>query len=132
MVIAGEMKADVFGLTDRGRKREHNEDQFLISDLSKSILVTQSSLAQADHERLVGRVQGKLLVVADGLGGHKGGQVASSVAVEAILTKHVSDETIGRRLADGGTSEAVVRDLVTAANAAGGTDNVTAIVARFH
>lgn len=47
-------------VTDTGRKRERNEDTFLVDD-----------------ER-------RLFVVADGIGGHLGGEVASQLAVETI------------------------------------------------
>ena len=48
------------GLTDVGRKRNHNEDSFLV-----------------DEEL-------NLFVVADGMGGHAGGGTASRIAVETI------------------------------------------------
>ncbi|MEW5847865.1 MAG: Stp1/IreP family PP2C-type Ser/Thr phosphatase [Myxococcota bacterium] len=49
-----------WGLTDVGMKRDHNEDSFLIrEDLN-------------------------LFVVADGMGGHAGGEMASSIAVKTI------------------------------------------------
>jgi PPM family protein phosphatase len=35
---------DVFGLTDRGRVRSENQDQFLIASLHKLLRVHQSSL----------------------------------------------------------------------------------------
>jgi protein phosphatase len=77
-------KIDVSGLTDRGRVREANEDQFLIADLTKSMLVHQTSLSHEDHTRLVSDSQGKLLLVADGMGGHAQGQRASAVAVSGL------------------------------------------------
>jgi len=78
------VKVDCHGLTDRGLTRERNEDQFFIADLTKSMLVEQTSLSQADLAWRFGNSQGKLLVVADGMGGHGGGSLASSVAVDAV------------------------------------------------
>jgi protein phosphatase len=75
---------DCSGLTDIGRVRENNEDQFLIADLNKSMLVHQTSLSQDDHTRLFGGSQGALLLVADGMGGHAAGQQASALAVQTL------------------------------------------------
>lgn len=47
------------------------------------------------------------------------------------LTKHVSDETIAELLGRSGSAEAACRALVDAALSEGGTDNVTAVVARM-
>jgi PPM family protein phosphatase len=81
-------KMDCFGLTDAGNVRPVNEDQFLIADLNKSMLIHQTSLSHEDHTRLFGGSQGKLLLVADGVGGEAGGQRASALAVET-LARHV-------------------------------------------
>ena len=35
---------DMFGLTDTGKKRSHNEDQFLVARLEKSMTTLFSSL----------------------------------------------------------------------------------------
>ena len=77
--------ADLFGLTDPGKVRDTNEDQFLIAELSKSLLIVQTSLAQDDHTRLFGGPPGKVLLVADGMGGVRGGRRASRLAVETVL-----------------------------------------------
>jgi serine/threonine protein phosphatase PrpC len=76
-------RVDCHGFSNRGR-RETNEDQFLIAELSKSLLVEQTSLRQEDHSRLFGRTQGYLLAVADGIGRERGGGVASAVAVDTL------------------------------------------------
>lgn len=79
---------DCHGLTDTGRVRGTNEDQFLIAHLDKSVLVHQTSLPTTDHTRLAGGPRGHLFLVADGMGGAAGGHVASRLAVET-LTKYV-------------------------------------------
>src|SRR5262245_30744397 len=81
-------KMDCFGLTDTGKVRESNEDQFLIAGLDKSMLIHQTSLSHEDHTRLYGGSQGQLLLVADGMGGHAAGKRASALAVET-LTRYV-------------------------------------------
>ena len=79
---------DVAGRTDVGRVRPSNEDQFLIAELDKSLLVQQTSLATEDSTRLFGGPRGHLFVVADGMGGVSGGKRASGLAVQA-LTRYV-------------------------------------------
>src|SRR5205085_82029 len=75
---------DCFGLTDQGRVRSRNEDQFLIADLGKDMRVLQTSLPGPDHDHRYGVHHGHLLVVADGMGGRAAGEVASGVAVRAV------------------------------------------------
>jgi protein phosphatase len=71
-----------FGLTDRGRVRPDNQDQFLIAELAKSMHVQQSSVAQASTQ--FGDDRGHLLVVADGIAGSAGGEHASALAVGSV------------------------------------------------
>jgi protein phosphatase len=76
---------DCFGLTDPGRERAENEDQFLIADLHKTLFVRRTSLASADFTRLTGSTQGHLLLVADGMGGAAAGAQAGRIAVAAVV-----------------------------------------------
>jgi protein phosphatase len=76
------LKVTSFGLTDRGRTRPVNEDQFLIAELAKALQVRQSSLNQPKVQYSSGR--GYLFAVADGMGGHAGGQRASALAIDQI------------------------------------------------
>src|SRR5947209_5511649 len=71
-----------FGLTDRGRVRPSNEDQFLIAEMARTLWVRQSSLPQPETQ--YGRNRGHVLLVADGMGGHQAGEVASAHTVEII------------------------------------------------
>ncbi len=75
---------DCFGITDRGRVRDRNEDQFLIADLEKSLRIRATSLPEDLYGSLGGMEHGKLFLVADGLGGQAGGEIASGVVVETI------------------------------------------------
>jgi protein phosphatase len=76
------LRVRCFGLTDPGRVRESNEDQFLIAELVKSLRVRQTSL----HEPSVRRSgeRGYLFAVADGMGGHAGGERASALALDTV------------------------------------------------
>lgn len=64
------MRFAVGAATDPGRRRDHNEDSFLVDD-----------------ER-------SLFAVADGLGGHQAGEVASSTALEALRAAVASGRPI--------------------------------------
>jgi PPM family protein phosphatase len=71
-----------FGITECGRVRKSNEDQFLIAELTKTLRISQTSLSEplAEH----GAEQGHVFLVADGMGGHAAGEKASALAVAAV------------------------------------------------
>src|SRR5580765_1674117 len=72
----------VFGKTDVGRTREHNEDAYLVVDLTTN----DSSLPTASRTQGAGP-KGSLFMVADGMGGAAAGEIASAMAVDAILAE---------------------------------------------
>jgi protein phosphatase len=78
------IQIDIHGESHVGQHRPDNEDQFLIADLNKSMRVHQTSLGLSHQTRLFGGSQGKLLLVADGLGGHESGERASTLAVDGV------------------------------------------------
>ncbi len=75
------------GRTDTGKKRDSNQDQFLIADLNKSMLVQSTSLELEAQSRIYGMSHGKLLMVADGMGGHQGGNRASRMAIDLLINQ---------------------------------------------
>lgn len=72
----------VHGATDRGLVRSGNEDQFLVAVLRKAMQVVQCSFSAPSTK--LAPDEGHLWLVADGMGGHEGGEVASMLAAEAI------------------------------------------------
>jgi serine/threonine protein phosphatase PrpC len=74
--------ATAFGLTDTGRVRPTNEDQFLCAELTKTMRVWQTSLAEPAAQ--LGEARAHVFLVADGMGGHRAGEQASALAVLAI------------------------------------------------
>src|SRR5262245_57686466 len=73
-----------FGLTDAGKVRKSNEDQFLIAVLLKALRVEHTSLPQPRIQHSAD--QSYLFVVADGMGGHAAGEQASALAVNSVET----------------------------------------------
>ena len=79
------LRVEVFGRTDVGKTRDHNEDSFLVADLSRRI----ASLQPEVREHEVGP-RGTLLVVADGMGGAAAGEIASDMAVDTIYNHMIA------------------------------------------
>ncbi len=78
--------ASVFGKTDRGRTRDHNEDTFLVADLSTG----NASLLPEVREHEIGP-RGSFFMVADGMGGAVAGELASEMAADLIY-RHLATE----------------------------------------
>jgi protein phosphatase len=76
------LRAHYFGLTDRGKMRPANEDQFLAAELVTAVRVRQASVPEPEVEHYADRCY--LFVVADGIGGSAGGKRASAVAIDAL------------------------------------------------
>jgi PPM family protein phosphatase len=76
------LSVKAFGITDKGRVRETNEDQFVIAELTKTMRVWHTSLTESKMQ--FGDEHGHLFLVADGMGGHNAGEQASALAVVAI------------------------------------------------
>jgi PPM family protein phosphatase len=80
--VPGDVIVNVFGRTDVGRVRDHNEDAFLVADLTAD----NASLQPEVRTHLVGS-HGSLFMVADGLGGAAAGEVASELAILTVQSE---------------------------------------------
>lgn len=106
---ATEVRVQLFARTDVGQVREHNEDNFLVADLSRR----SRGLLEANRATVIGQ-QGAVFAVCDGMGGAAAGEIASQLAVDIIY----------ERLVDGLGDQPIKRDdlarrLVRAVESAG-------------
>jgi serine/threonine protein phosphatase PrpC len=76
----GPVVVHVFGRTDVGRTREHNEDAFAVADLTAN----RATLHPDVRTHISGEC-GSLFMVADGMGGAAAGEIASAMAVDVVL-----------------------------------------------
>jgi protein phosphatase len=72
----------VFAQSDVGMARKANEDSFLIADLT-----TGNADVEANMSTWQVGERGSLLMVSDGMGGHRAGDVASMMASSTMLDK---------------------------------------------
>lgn len=73
------INVSAFGISDVGRVRKNNEDNFVIFNLSTGRGCEPASLCQHTLGPL-----GTLFLVADGMGGEASGEVASSIVAENV------------------------------------------------
>lgn len=71
-----------FGISDRGQKRETNEDCFSIAELVRTLRVHHSNLPQSKTSLSSHRAY--VFLIADGMGGSIAGEVASGLSVATI------------------------------------------------
>lgn len=79
----GDDEIDIFGITDQGKVRRRNEDQFLVATLHKALHVHGTSLPALDGIPIESERLASVVMVADGVGGGVAGDEASRLAVEA-------------------------------------------------
>jgi protein phosphatase len=93
-MTTGPVRVSVFGKTDLGRTRDHNEDTFLVADLTNG---NASLQPEVRHHRIGPR--GSLFMVADGMGGAAAGELASAMAAEHIYNHMLETWTRDSRVA---------------------------------
>lgn len=80
----GEIRIRSFAKTDVGQIREHNEDNFLVADLTERV----RGLLDSNCNGAVG-IHGFLFAVCDGMGGAAAGEIASQLAVDVVYEQMV-------------------------------------------
>ena len=89
--IKEEIKMQSFYLTDTGKVREHNEDNVIVLENEKREVI---------------------LAVADGMGGHKAGEVASAIVINHLTEEFYGLDSIG----DKESAIEFLRNIVTEMN----------------
>ena len=78
------LTVDVSAATHRGLVRKNNEDHYLIVEFARSLKTVDTNLDEAVLERSY-ELGGYGMIVADGMGGMAGGEVASSMALTRLV-----------------------------------------------
>ena len=107
---SNELEVRLFARTDVGQIREHNEDNFLVADLTRRV----RGLLDANRSTSLGS-HGILMAVCDGMGGAAAGEVASQLAVDILFEKMIEKLEDGAKL----TRDDLARRLVRAVEVAG-------------
>lgn len=101
---------DAYGLTDVGKVRSVNQDQFLIASLMKVVHIEQTSLPDTEQAELTRPGQASMLMVADGVGGQQAGEKASETALETVA-RYVSQAMRCYYTVDAATEERFIEEL---------------------
>lgn len=72
---------ETYGVTHAGCVRDENQDHFMVLDLERRVASPQSSLGALEPRS---GAMASLLVVADGMGGHTNGELASAVTLDTL------------------------------------------------
>lgn len=82
--ISSLVEVDLSGLSDPGKTRANNEDTFFVARFDRTMQTLMTNLPSGEYPE-TSTETGYGMVVADGMGGHAAGEVASRTAVRVLL-----------------------------------------------
>src|SRR5258706_14663529 len=104
------MSVDVGAVTDAGLVGGTNEDAYAIFRLGRFVERVASNLTESELPTNGGNA-GILMMIADGLGGHEAGEVASRSALANVMRMVMRSPHWALKLDDPATREAEIRSL---------------------
>jgi serine/threonine protein phosphatase PrpC len=82
--ISARVQVDLAALSHQGKVRENNEDHFLVSRVERSLETVVTNLPEGLIPQRFAEV-GYGMLVADGMGGHQAGEIASRLAISTFV-----------------------------------------------
>ncbi|HSF15206.1 MAG TPA: protein phosphatase 2C domain-containing protein [Vicinamibacteria bacterium] len=87
--LSSRVEVDLAALTDTGKVREQNEDHFYVARVGRRIDTILTNIPSGDVPAHFDET-GYVIIVADGMGGAQGGEVASRLAIATLVNIIIS------------------------------------------